>query len=114
FDLATGTFIKPKATAPAYTQVFAETTARLMKADERVVAITAAMPDGTGLNKVSPQFPDRVIGGGIAEQHAVTLAAGMALEGIKPIVAIYSTFLQRSFDQVVHDVCLMDIPVAFA
>jgi len=114
FDLATGTFVKSKASAPSYTQVFAETTAKLMALDERVVAITAAMPDGTGLNKVSPKFPDRVIDVGIAEQHAVTLAAGMALEGTKPICAIYSTFLQRAFDQVVHDVCLMDIPVAFA
>src|ERR1051325_3818967 len=85
-----------------------------MRDDDKVVAITAAMPDGTGLNKVSPQFPDRVFDVGIAEQNAVTLAAGMALEGIKPVCAIYSTFLQRAFDQVVHDVCLMDIPVAFA
>jgi 1-deoxy-D-xylulose-5-phosphate synthase len=114
FDIATGAFVKPKATAPSYTQVFAETTVRLMEADPNVVAITAAMPDGTGLNKVSPRFPDRVIDVGIAEQHAVTLAAGMALEGIRPICAIYSTFLQRAFDQVAHDVCLMDIPVAFA
>jgi 1-deoxy-D-xylulose-5-phosphate synthase len=114
FDILTGTFVKPKAPAPSYTQVFADTTIELMTADERVVAVTAAMPDGTGLNKVSPRFPDRVIDVGIAEQHAVTLAAGMALEGIKPIVAIYSTFLQRAFDQVMHDVCLMDIPVAFA
>ena len=114
FDLATGTFVKPKAVAPSYTQVFAETTIKLMEQDAKVVAITAAMPDGTGLNKVSPRFPERVIDVGIAEQHAVTLAAGMALEGTKPIVAIYSTFLQRAFDQVVHDVCLMDIPVAFA
>lgn len=114
FDIASGAFIKSKATAPTYTQVFADTTASMMERDERIVAITAAMPDGTGLNKVSPQFPDRVIDVGIAEQHAVTLAAGMALEGMKPICAIYSTFLQRAFDQVVHDVCLMDIPVAFA
>ena len=114
FDIATGAFVKPKAAAPTYTQVFAETTARLMEADASVVAVTAAMPDGTGLNKVSPKFPGRVIDVGIAEQHAVTLAAGMALEGIRPICAIYSTFLQRAFDQVVHDVCLMDIPVAFA
>lgn len=114
FDIATGSFVKSKPGAPSYTQVFAETTLKLMEADERVVAVTAAMPDGTGLNKVSPRFPERVIDVGIAEQHAVTLAAGMALEGIKPIVAIYSTFLQRAYDQVVHDVCLMDIPVAFA
>ncbi len=114
FDLATGTFIKPKATAPSYTQVFADATAELMAEDPKIVAITAAMPDGTGLNKVMPRFPDRVFDVGIAEQHAVTLAAGMATEGIKPIVAIYSTFLQRAFDQVVHDVCLMDLPVTFA
>jgi 1-deoxy-D-xylulose-5-phosphate synthase len=114
FDIATGAFVKSKASAPTYTQVFAETTLKLMETDELVVAITAAMPDGTGLNKVSPRFPERVVDVGIAEQHAVTLAAGMALEGIKPICAIYSTFLQRAYDQVVHDVCLMDIPVAFA
>ena len=114
FDLATGTFIKPKQLVPTYTQVFAETMKKLMDADERVVAITAAMPDGTGLNKVAPFFPDRVFDVGIAEQNAVTLAAGMALEGVKPVCAIYSTFLQRAYDQVVHDVCLMDIPVAFA
>jgi 1-deoxy-D-xylulose-5-phosphate synthase len=114
FDIATGSFVKSKAPAPSYTHVFAETTIKLMEADPRVVAITAAMPDGTGLNLVSPRFPDRVVDVGIAEQHAVTLAAGMALEGIKPICAIYSTFLQRAYDQVVHDVCLMDIPVAFA
>jgi 1-deoxy-D-xylulose-5-phosphate synthase len=114
FDIATGSFVKAKSAAPSYTQVFADTTIRLMEEDPRVVAVTAAMPDGTGLNKVSPRFPDRVIDVGIAEQHAVTLAAGMALEGMRPICAIYSTFLQRAFDQVVHDVCLMDIPVAFA
>lgn len=114
FDLATGSAIKPKMSAPTYTQVFADTMNRLMADDGRIVAITAAMPDGTGLNKVAPNFPERVIDVGIAEQHAVTLAAGMALEGIKPVCAIYSTFLQRAFDQVVHDVCLMDIPVSFA
>lgn len=114
FDIATGTFVKSKSTIPSWTQVFAETTKTLMAEDERVVAITAAMPDGTGLNKVSPAFPDRVIDVGIAEQHAVTLAAGLATEGIRPICAIYSTFLQRAFDQVAHDVCLMDLPVAFA
>src|SRR5262249_14605446 len=114
FDIATGAFVKSKAAAPTYTQVFAETIIKLMEADEHVVAITAAMPDGTGLNKVSPRFPDRVIDVGIAEQHAVTLGAGMALEGIKPIVAIYSTFLQRAHDQGVHDVCLIDIPVPLA
>jgi 1-deoxy-D-xylulose-5-phosphate synthase len=114
FELATGAFIKPKAGAPTYTQVFADTTVKLMEEDEKVVAITAAMLDGTGLNKVTPRFPDRVFDVGIAEQHAVTLAAGMALEGLRPICAIYSTFLQRAFDQVAHDVCLMDIPVTFA
>jgi 1-deoxy-D-xylulose-5-phosphate synthase len=114
FDIASGTFAKSKPSAPSYTQVFAETTIKLMESDPTIVAITAAMPDGTGLNKVSARFPERVVDVGIAEQHAVTLAAGMALEGTKPICAIYSTFLQRAFDQVVHDVCHLDIPVAFA
>lgn len=102
------------AAAPSYTQVFGQTVGRLMSEDARVLAITAAMPDGTGLTPLVREFPRRVIDVGICEQHAVTLAAGMATQGQLPIVAIYSTFLQRAYDQVVHDVCVQNLPVAFA
>jgi 1-deoxy-D-xylulose-5-phosphate synthase len=101
-------------TAPTYTQVFGQAVARAMRDDERVVAITAAMPDGTGLTPVQREFPHRVFDVGICEQHAVTFAAGLATQGRLPIVAIYSTFLQRAYDQVIHDVCVQDLPVAFA
>lgn len=114
FEISTGKFIKEPAAAPSYTAVFAEATIDLMKTDERIVAITAAMPDGTGLNKVMAAFPDRTFDAAIAEQHAVTFAAGMATEGLKPIAAIYSTFLQRAFDQIFHDVVLMGLDVTFA
>ena len=114
FEIATGKFIKEPATAPSYTAVFAQATIDLMKEDERIVAITAAMPDGTGLNKVMQAFPKRTFDTAIAEQHAVTFAAGMATEGLKPIAAIYSTFLQRAFDQIFHDVVLMGLDVTFA
>ncbi|HEY3135802.1 MAG TPA: 1-deoxy-D-xylulose-5-phosphate synthase [Blastocatellia bacterium] len=114
FEIATGKFIKEPATAPAYTAVFAQATIDLMKEDERIVAITAAMPDGTGLSKVMKEFPTRTFDTAIAEQHAVTFAAGMATEGMKPIAAIYSTFLQRAFDQIFHDVVLMGLDVTFA
>lgn len=114
FEISTGKFIKEPTTAPAYTAVFAQATIDLMKEDERIVAITAAMPDGTGLNKVMQVFPDRTFDVAIAEQHAVTFAAGMATEGLKPIAAIYSTFLQRGFDQIFHDVVLMGLDVTFA
>ncbi|HYP27887.1 MAG TPA: 1-deoxy-D-xylulose-5-phosphate synthase [Blastocatellia bacterium] len=114
FEISTGKFIKEPATAPTYTAVFAQATVDLMKEDERIVAITAAMPDGTGLNKVMQAFPERTYDVAIAEQHAVTYAAGMATEGLKPIVAIYSTFLQRAYDQIFHDVVLMDLDVTFA
>ena len=114
FEISTGKFIKEPATAPSYTAVFAQATIDLMKEDDRVVAITAAMPDGTGLSKVMKEFPDRTFDVAIAEQHAVTFAAGMATEGLKPIAAIYSTFLQRAFDQVFHDVVLMGLDVTFA
>ena len=97
--------------APTYSKVFAETVERLMREDESVMAISAAMLEGTGLASVRQEFPDRVFDVGIAEQHAVSLAAGMASTGIKPFVSIYSTFLQRSFDQIVHDVCLQNLPV---
>jgi 1-deoxy-D-xylulose-5-phosphate synthase len=114
FEISTGKFIKEPATAPTYTAVFAEATIDLMREDERIVAITAAMPDGTGVSKVMKEFPDRTFDAAIAEQHAVTFAAGLATEGYKPIAAIYSTFLQRAYDQIFHDVVLMDLDVTFA
>jgi len=101
-------------TKPTYSRVFADTVAEIMAADEKVVAISAAMLEGTGLARVKERFPDRVFDVGICEQHAVSVAAGMAREGLKPIVAIYSTFLQRAFDQIVHDVCMNDLHVVFA
>ncbi|HEY6332720.1 MAG TPA: 1-deoxy-D-xylulose-5-phosphate synthase [Blastocatellia bacterium] len=114
FEISSGKFIKEPATGPSYTAVFAQATIDLMKEDDRIVAITAAMPDGTGLSKVMKEFPDRTFDVAIAEQHAVTFAAGMATEGMKPIAAIYSTFLQRAYDQVYHDVVLMGLDVTFA
>jgi 1-deoxy-D-xylulose-5-phosphate synthase len=114
FDIATGKFIKEPSNAPSYTSVFAQAAIELMREDERIVAITAAMPDGTGLSKVMREFPDRTFDVAIAEQHAVTFAAGMATQGLKPIAAIYSTFLQRAFDQIFHDVVLMGLDVTFA
>src|SRR5690606_11394783 len=99
---------------PTYTQVFGETMCELMERDKRIVGLTAAMPDGTGIDKVLEKFPERSFDVGIAEQHAVTFCAGMACEGLKPVAAIYSTFLQRGFDQVIHDVCLQDLNVTFA
>jgi 1-deoxy-D-xylulose-5-phosphate synthase len=98
----------------SYSQVFGQTISRLMKENDKIVAISAAMLDGTGLAQVAEEFPDRVIDVGICEQHAVTLAAGLATQGLIPVVAIYSTFLQRSYDQIIHDVCLPDLPVIFA
>ncbi|HZZ69575.1 MAG TPA: 1-deoxy-D-xylulose-5-phosphate synthase [Phenylobacterium sp.] len=114
FDVTTGVQTKPKAAAPSYTKVFADALVREATADERVVAITGAMPSGTGLDVFAQQFPDRMFDVGIAEQHAVTFAAGLATEGYKPFCAIYSTFLQRAYDQVVHDVALQGLPVRFA
>ncbi len=104
----------PKPTAPKYQDVFAQTLIKIAAEDKRVVAITAAMPDGTSLNKFAAVFPDRCFDVGIAEQHAVTFAAGLACEGIKPVCAIYSTFLQRAYDQIIHDVCIQNLPVVFA
>lgn len=104
----------PKPTAPKYQDVFADTLIKMAKEDSRIVGITAAMPDGTSLNRFAKVFPDRCFDVGIAEQHAVTFAAGLATEGIKPVVAIYSTFLQRAYDQVIHDVCIQNLPVVFA
>jgi 1-deoxy-D-xylulose-5-phosphate synthase len=112
FDPATGVS-KKKAGRPSYTTVFAQTLIELARMRPEVVAITAAMPEGTGLNLFAKEFPDRYYDVGIAEQHAVTFAAGLATEGARPVVAIYSTFLQRAYDQVVHDVCLQNLPVLF-
>ena len=98
---------------PSYTDVFGETLCSLAEKDDRIVAITAAMPEGTGLSRFARRFPDRFFDVGICEQHAVTFAAGLASQGFKPVVAIYSTFLQRSYDQIVHDVCLQNLPVTF-
>lgn len=111
FDVVTGTQVRPKANAPTYTEVFGTTLVDEARRDERVVGITAAMPDGTGLDLFAKAFPHRVFDVGIAEQHAVTFAAGMATEGLKPFCAIYSTFLQRAYDQVIHDVALQNLPV---
>jgi 1-deoxy-D-xylulose-5-phosphate synthase len=114
FDLATGAPIKStKAAPPAYTAVFGQTMCELMARDEKIIALTAAMPDGTGIDKVLEKFPERAYDVGIAEQHCVTFAAGMSCEGLKPVCAIYSTFLQRAFDQIVHDVCLQNLNVKF-
>jgi len=114
FDVVTGTQQKAKANAPSYTGVFADALIREAERDERIVALTAAMPAGTGLAKFAERFPTRAFDVGIAEQHAVTFAAGLACEGLKPFAAIYSTFLQRAYDQVVHDVALQSLPVRFA
>ncbi|TSD89608.1 1-deoxy-D-xylulose-5-phosphate synthase [Mycobacterium sp. KBS0706] len=114
FDVITGAQAKPKSNAPSYTGVFAQALIQEAEEDERVVAVTAAMPSGTGLDKFAQAFPTRSFDVGIAEQHAVTFAAGMATEGFKPFCAIYSTFLQRAYDQVVHDVAIQHLPVRFA
>ena len=114
FDVVTGAQAKPKANAPSYTRVFADSLIAEAEADDRVVAVTAAMPAGTGLDRFAERFPERSFDVGIAEQHAVTFAAGMAAEGMKPFAAIYSTFLQRGYDQVVHDVAIQSLPVRFA
>jgi len=114
FDVVTGAQAKPKANAPSYTKVFAESLVREAEADERIVAVTAAMPSGTGLDLFGKAFPQRTFDVGIAEQHAVTFAAGLAAEGYKPFCAIYSTFLQRAYDQIVHDVAIQNLPVRFA
>ena len=114
FDPVAGIQKSKSSAAPAYTSVFGKAIVKLAEHDPRIVAITASMPDGTGLVPFSEKFPDRFLNTGIAEQHSVTLAGGLALGGVKPVVAIYSTFLQRGFDQIFHDVCLMDAPVVFA
>lgn len=114
FDVVTGTQAKPKAGPPSYTKVFAESLIAEAARDDKIVAVTAAMPSGTGLDLFAKRFPDRCFDVGIAEQHAVTFAAGLATEGFKPFAAIYSTFLQRAYDQVVHDVAIQRLPVRFA
>jgi len=114
FDLETGQAIKSASSAPTYTSVFGKTMCELMAKDEKIVALTAAMPDGTGINMTLEKFPERTFDVGIAEQHAVTFCGGMACEGLKPVAAIYSTFLQRGFDQVIHDICLQNLRVTFA
>jgi len=114
FDPEAGIQKKASSSAPSYTSIFGKTVMRLAEHDPRIVAITASMPDGTGLVPFSERFPDRFLNTGIAEQHSVTLAGGLAIGGVRPVVAIYSSFLQRGFDQIFHDVCLMDLPVTFA
>ena len=114
FDVATGAQAKSKAAAPSYTKVFAESLIREARKDDKIVAITAAMPSGTGLDLFGKVFPDRTFDVGIAEQHAVTFAGGLATEGFKPFAVIYSTFLQRAYDQVVHDIAIQRLPVRFS
>jgi 1-deoxy-D-xylulose-5-phosphate synthase len=114
FDVVTGVQAKTKANAPSYTKVFGTELIKHAERDDRIVAITAAMPSGTGLDIFGQRFPERTFDVGIAEQHAVTFAAGMAADGMKPFAAIYSTFLQRGYDQVVHDVAIQKLPVRFA
>ena len=113
FDVSTGKQFKPKANAPAYTKVFGESLVKVAEKDNKIVAITAAMPAGTGVDIFQKAFPKRTFDVGIAEQHAVTFAAGLATQGFKPFVAIYSTFLQRAYDQIVHDVAIQRLPVRF-
>jgi 1-deoxy-D-xylulose-5-phosphate synthase len=114
FNIATGEQAKSNSNAPSYTKIFAETLIKHAEQDTKIIGITGAMPSGTGLNLFEKKFPDRTFDVGIAEQHAVTFAAGLATEGYKPYAAIYSTFLQRAYDQVVHDVALQSLPVRFA
>ncbi|MDP2086926.1 MAG: 1-deoxy-D-xylulose-5-phosphate synthase [Gemmobacter sp.] len=114
FDVATGTQAQAKSNAPSYTNVFGQTLTAMAAEDPTILGITAAMPSGTGLDIMAKRFPGRVFDVGIAEQHAVTMAAGMAAAGLKPFCAIYSTFLQRGYDQIVHDVALQGLPVRFA
>ncbi len=114
FNVITGAQVKPKPNAPAYTRVFADSLIEQARKDDKIVAVTAAMPSGTGLDVFGQAFPARTFDVGIAEQHAVTFAAGLATEGYKPFAAIYSTFLQRGYDQIVHDVAIQKLPVRFA
>ena len=113
FDVITGDTVKSVTNAPTYTNILSDTLCKMAEKDKKIIAITAAMPSGTGLNKFADKFQDRFFDVGIAEQHAVTFAAGMATEGLKPFVVIYSTFLQRAYDQVIHDVVIQKLPVRF-
>ena len=114
FDVVSGEQAKAEPGPPSYTGIFAKALTAEAARDDKVVAITAAMPSGTGLDKFGSLFPDRMFDVGIAEQHAVTFAAGLAAQGYRPFCAIYSTFLQRAYDQVVHDVAIQNLPVRFA
>jgi 1-deoxy-D-xylulose-5-phosphate synthase len=114
FDIETGKVLKGKGGAASYTAIFGSALCKLASEDERITAITAAMPDGTGLSGFAKEFPERFFDVGIAEQHGVTFAAGLAAEGLRPVFAVYSSFLQRAYDQVFHDVCLQNLPVTFA
>jgi 1-deoxy-D-xylulose-5-phosphate synthase len=114
FDVKTGNSTAPRCALPTYTQVFGDFMIKMAESDDKIVAVTAAMPEGTGLARFAERFPDRFFDVGIAEQHGVTFAAGMATEGFRPVVAIYSTFLQRAYDQIIHDVCIDRLPVIFA
>ena len=114
FNIKTGTQNKSKKGPPSYTSVFSKELINLAKKDKKIVAITAAMPSGTGLDDFAKKFPERFFDVGIAEQHAVTFAAGLAAEGMKPFATIYSTFLQRAYDQIIHDVAIQELPVRFA
>src|SRR5262249_28319190 len=114
FGVATGAQQKAKASAPAYQKVYGESLIKEARKDAKIVAITAAMPSGTGVDMFQKEFPERTFDVGIAEQHGVTFAAGLATEGFKPFGTIYSTFLQRAYDQVVHDVAIQKLPVRFA
>ena len=114
FDVKTGVQQKSKATVPSYTKVFADTLIRHAERDSKIIGVTAAMPSGTGMDLFGKKFPDRMYDVGIAEQHAVTFSGGLATEGYKPYAAIYSTFLQRAYDQVVHDIAIQNLPVRFA
>ncbi|WP_435052265.1 1-deoxy-D-xylulose-5-phosphate synthase [Geoanaerobacter pelophilus] len=114
FDIATGKVIKGKGGAASYTGIFGDVIRKIASEDERLVAITAAMPDGTGLSPFAKEFPERFFDVGIAEQHGVTFAAGIAAKGLRPVFAVYSSFLQRAYDQIFHDVCLQNLPVTFA
>ena len=114
FEVATGECVPALDAPPSYTKVFGDTMMELARHDERIVAVTAAMPEGTGLAEFAETFPQRFFDVGIAEQHGVTFAAGLASEGLRPVVAIYSTFLQRAYDQILHDVCIESLPVIFA
>ncbi|MGD9063373.1 MAG: 1-deoxy-D-xylulose-5-phosphate synthase [Desulfobacterales bacterium] len=114
FEIETGNCLDSKNPVASYTEIFGRTMVQLAKENERIVAVTAAMPEGTGLAEFAQKYPDRFFDVGIAEQHGVTFAAGLATEGMQPIIAIYSTFLQRAYDQILHDVCLERLPVIFA